>query len=72
MSKEYAIANDPVTGNPAPVIFKLENFPESAQVEEILMKHISGVLAGQMTAKEGLDKATAEIYAEIPALAAHK
>ena len=38
----------------------------------ILMKHISGVLAGQMSAQEGLDKATAEIYAEIPALAAYK
>ena len=72
MSKEYANAKDPVTGKKAPVIFKLENFPESAQVEEILMKHISGVLAGQMSAQQGLDKAVAEIYAEIPALAKYK
>ena len=72
MSKEYANAKDPVTGKNAAVIFKLENFPESAQVEEILMKHISGVLAGQMSAQQGLDKAVAEIYAEIPALAKYK
>ena len=72
MSKEYASAKDPVTGKIAPVIFKLENFPESAQVEEILMKNISAVLAGQMTAKEGLDKSVDEIYSEIPALAKYK
>ncbi len=72
MSKEYASAKDPVTGKIAPVIFKLENFPESAQVEDILMKNISAVLAGQMTAKEGLDKSVDEIYSEIPALAKFK
>lgn len=68
----YAEAVDPVTNSPQPVIFKLENFPEYATVEEILMKNISAILAGQMEIKEGLDKAVEEIYAEIPALAAHK
>ena len=47
---------------------------EDGRVVQVKIKgnNISGVLAGQMSAKEGLDKATAEIYAEIPALAAYK
>ena len=68
----YVDAVDPVTGNTQPVIFKLENFPEYATVEEILMKHLSAVLAGQVEPKEGLDAAVEEMYAEIPALAEHQ
>ena len=70
--RSYVDAVDPVTGDSQPVIFKLENFPEYATVEEILMKHLSAVLAGQKEAKEGLDEAVEEIYAEIPALAEHQ
>ena len=70
--RTYAEAVDPVTGLTQPVIFKLENFPEYAAVEEILMKHLSAVLAGQMEPKEGLDLAVEEIYAEVPALAEHR
>lgn len=66
----YADAPDPVTGTATPVIFKLENFPEYATVEEILQKHISAVLAGQMEPREGLDRAVEEIHREVPALAA--
>jgi maltose-binding protein MalE len=54
------------------VIFKLENFPEYATVEEILQKNISAVLAGQMEPKDGLDQSVEEIYREVPALAEHK
>ena len=68
----YVDAVDPVTGNTQPVIFKLENFPEYATVEEILMKHISAVLTGQVEPKEGLDAAVEEMYAEIPALAEYQ
>ena len=70
--KTYADAVDPVTGGTQPVIFKLENFPEYATVEEVLMKHISAVLAGQVEVQEGLDAAVEEIYAEVPALAEHR
>ena len=65
-------APDPVAGQGQPVIFKLENFPEYATVEEILMKNLSAVLANQMSPKEGLDKSVEAIYAEVPALAAFK
>jgi len=68
----YADAVDPVTGESEPIVFKLENFPEYATVEEILMKNLSAVLAGQMEPKEGLDKAVEEIYAEVPELAKHR
>lgn len=68
----YAEALDPVTKSPQPVPFKLENFPEYAIVEEILQKNISGVLAGQMEPKEGLDRSVEEIYREVPALAEFK
>lgn len=68
----YVDAVDPVTGETQPVIFKLENFPEYATLEEILMKHLSAVLAGQMEPQEGLDAAVEEIYAEIPALAEYQ
>ena len=70
--QRYADAVDPVTGDSQPVIFKLENFPEYATVEEVLMKHVSAILAGQMEPKEGLDAAVEEIYAEVPALAEHR
>ncbi len=70
--RRYAEAADPVTGRTQPVVFKLENFPEYATVEEILMKHLSAILAGQMEPKEGLDRAVEEIYAEVPALAEHR
>ena len=70
--RSYVDAVDPVTGDSQPVIFKLENFPEYATVEEILMKHLSAILAGQKEPKEGLDEAVEEIYAEIPALAEHR
>lgn len=70
--KDYVDAPDPVTGQTRPVIFKLENFPEYATVEEILMKNLSAVLSNQMSPKEGLDKSVEEIYAEIPALAKFK
>jgi len=68
----YAEAPDPVTGSPKPAIFKLENFPEYATVEEILQKNLSAVLANQMSPKEGLDKSVEEIYGEVPALAKHR
>jgi len=68
LPKSYADAKDPVSGMTQPVIFKLENFPEYATLEEILMKNLSAVLAGQMSPKEGLDKSVEEIHAEIPAL----
>ncbi|MFV2090775.1 MAG: extracellular solute-binding protein [Pseudomonadales bacterium] len=68
----YAEALDPVTKSPEVVIFKLENFPEYATMEEILQKNISAVLANQMSPKEGLDKSVKEIYREIPALAKYQ
>ena len=70
--QSYADTPDPVTGNSQPIIFKLENFPEYATVEEVLMKHLSAILAGQMEPKEGLDAAVEEIYSEVPALAEHR
>lgn len=72
LPQSYADATDPVTHAAQPVVFKLENFPEYATVEEILQKNISAVLAGQMEPKEGLDKSVEEIYREVPALAAFK
>jgi multiple sugar transport system substrate-binding protein len=72
LPRSYAEAKDPVTGGEKPVIFKLENFPEYSTVEEILMKNLSAVLAGQMSPKEGLDDSVEEIYAEVPALAEFK
>jgi multiple sugar transport system substrate-binding protein len=72
LPQSYADAVDPVTNSPTPVIFKLENFPEYATVEEILQKNISAVLAGQMEPKDGLDQSVEEIYREVPALAEHK
>jgi multiple sugar transport system substrate-binding protein len=69
LPKAYVDVKDPVSGETRPVIFKLENFPEYATVEEILMKNLSAVLAGQMSPKEGLDKSVEEIHAEVPALA---
>lgn len=72
LPQAYADAVDPVTKSPQPSVFKLENFPEYATVEEILQKNISAVLAGQMEPKEGLDKSVEEIYREVPALAALK
>ncbi len=69
LPKQYANEKDPITGATQPVIFKLENFPEYATVEEILMKNLSAVLAGQMSPKEGLDKSVKEIEAEVPSLA---
>jgi multiple sugar transport system substrate-binding protein len=72
LPQPYAGTPDPVTGESRPVIFKLENFPEYATVEEILMKNLSAVLAGQMSPQAGLDESVAEIYAEVPALAEHK
>ncbi len=72
LPQSYAEAADPVTGTAQPVAFKLENFPEYAIVEEILQKHISAVLAGQMEPKQGLDQAVEEIYREVPALAEFK
>ena len=69
LPKQYADAKDPVNGETRPVIFKLENFPEYATVEEILMKNLSAVLADQMSPKDGLDKSVDEIHAEVPALA---
>jgi len=72
LPQSYADAVDPVTKAAQPVVFKLENFPEYATVEEILQKNISAVLAGQMEPKEGLDKSVEEIYREVPALAAFK
>lgn len=68
LPKQYADAKDPITGGTQPVVFKLENFPEYSTVEEILMKYLSAVLAGQMSPKEGLDKSVEEIHAEVPAL----
>jgi len=72
LPESYAKALDPVTQSPQPVIFKLENFPEYATLEEILEKNLSAVLANQMSPKEGLDKSVEEIYREIPALAKYK
>lgn len=72
LPRSYAEAPDPVTDSPEPVIFKLENFPEYATVEEILQKNLSAVLANQMSPKEGLDQSVEEIYREVPALAEHK
>jgi len=72
LPKSYADAKDPVTGSTDPVIFKLENFPEYATVEEILQRNISAVLSGQMSPQEGLDKSVEKIYREVPALAAYK
>lgn len=72
LPQSYAEALDPGTNSTAPAIFKLENFPEYATVEEILQKNISAVLAGQMTPQEGLDKSVEEIYSEVPALAAFR
>jgi multiple sugar transport system substrate-binding protein len=70
--QNYAEAVDPVTKASKPVIFKLENFPEYATVEEILQKNLSAVFANQMSPKEGLDKSVQEIYKEVPALAKFK
>jgi hypothetical protein len=70
--QNYAEAVDPVTKDSKPVIFKLENFPEYATVEEILQKNLSAVFANQMSPKEGLDKSVQEIYEEVPALAKFK
>lgn len=72
LPQSYAETVDPVTDRPQPVAFKLENFPEYAIVEEVLQKHISAVLAGQVEPKEGLDQAVEEIYREVPALAEFK
>ncbi len=72
LPQSYVDAVDPGTNTTAPAIFKLENFPEYATVEEILQKNISAVLSGQMTPQEGLDKSTEEIYQEVPALAVFK
>lgn len=69
LPQSYADAPDPVTGDPQPVIFKLENFPEYAVVEEILQKNLSAVLAGQTSPQDGLNASVEEIYREVPALA---
>ncbi len=68
LPKEYYETPDPITGELAPAIFKLDRFPEHVVMDDILQKYINACLSGQYTPKEALDKACEEIKKKIPKL----
>jgi multiple sugar transport system substrate-binding protein len=67
LPKEYAEAQDPLTGNRAPIPFKLLRVPEADTINDIYSLYISGYLIGKYpSAKEALDKCAAEIKNKWP------
>jgi len=68
LPKEYYETPDPITGELAPAVFKLDRFPEHVVMDDILEMYINACLSGKYTPKEALDKACEEIKEKIPKL----